>query len=379
MHATMLRRLLPASARLTIRAVHSSKPAAASELESYIDGWMERYQQRGSGGSAETPPPVPPRWFRTLRRDIALRWTGSAAASPGMLPPDSLLELLVRMDEQGQFDATPPVREAIRAKVDPTAAAPKPETLVGCFHCGSPDHWKNECPELAAASGAPATAAAAGASSASEEPELTWQSLANQRSRRRSASDAIASAPPPQSLPPRRTVGGDRGRWGGGSGSGDDDDATTHPYQRQAGDDAPVDVARVEALLERRWRARKQQRFDEADALRQQLRAMDVSVYDRGATWFVGRGSWEGMMSRYERWSTKAPSRSHEREYYYRNRASWRDDAVDDGDSKLEEEALRALREEDLFHGGDGNFEPPSEDSGRRARSLRRARRRGEI
>lgn len=370
----MLTRFLPVSARLAARSAHSSSSAAASELESYIDGWMARFQQRGSGRSETPPPPVPPRWFRSLRRDIALRWTGSATASPGMLPPDSLLALLVRMDEQGRFDATPPVREAIRAKVDPTASAHKPETLVGCFHCGSPDHWKNECPELAAARGAPATT-----SSAAEEPELTWRSLANQRSRRRSASDATAPSPP---LPPQpslspRAVGGDRGR---GAGGGRDGGATTHPYQRQAGDDAPVDVARVEALLERRWRARKQQRFDEADAIRQQLRAMDVSVYDRGATWFVGRGTWDGMMSRYERMSNKAPPRSHEREYYYRNRARWRAGAADDiGDDKLQEEALRALREEDLFHGGDGDFEPPSEDSGRRARSLQRARRRGEI
>lgn len=375
----MLTRPVWASVRLAVRAAHSSRPAA-SELERFIDGWMVRYQR---GPESETPPPVPPRWLRSLRRDIALRWTGAAEASPGMMPSDSLLTLLGRMDEQGRFDAVPPIREAIRAKVDPSASVPKPETLVGCFHCGSLDHWKNECPELGTVRGEPAMTGDAVAASAKEEPELTWQSLANERSRRRSATDAIA--PPARARAPHAASGA-QDRWGG---SGDDGDVT-HPYQRQAGDDAAVDVARVEALLERRWSARKQQRFDEADAIRQQLRAMDVSVYDRGATWFVGRGTWEGMMSRYEKVeryektsryeSSKPPPRSHEREYYYRNLGARRGaDDADDDDGKLEAEALRALREEDLFHGGDGDFEPPPEDSGRRARSLRRARRRGEL
>ena len=75
--------------------------------------------------------------------------------------------------------------------------------------------------------------------------------------------------------------GYDRG-FGGGGGRRRD------TYEREPGDTAEVDVARVEALLAERAQLRAARDFDGADAVRDELRDMDVTVHDREMRWFVG-------------------------------------------------------------------------------------------
>ena len=48
---------------------------------------------------------------------------------------------------------------------------------------------------------------------------------------------------------------------------------------------AQVDEAQVEKLLARRWRLRKKLQYEEADLVREELEAMGVSVFDKGALW----------------------------------------------------------------------------------------------
>ena len=48
---------------------------------------------------------------------------------------------------------------------------------------------------------------------------------------------------------------------------------------------AQVDEAQVEELLARRWRLRKKLQYEEADQVREELEAMGVSVFDKGAVW----------------------------------------------------------------------------------------------
>ena len=59
-----------------------------------------------------------------------------------------------------------------------------------------------------------------------------------------------------------------------------------------AGDDAPVDVAAVEALIEERTQLRREHDYDAADAVRDRLKFdFDVTAHDRENEWFVGSGS----------------------------------------------------------------------------------------
>ena len=48
---------------------------------------------------------------------------------------------------------------------------------------------------------------------------------------------------------------------------------------------AQVDEAQVEKLLALRWRLRKKLQYEEADLAREELEAMGVSVFDKGAVW----------------------------------------------------------------------------------------------
>ena len=69
-------------------------------------------------------------------------------------------------------------------------------------------------------------------------------------------------------------MGGGGGGGGGGSG-----------YVRRAGDDADVDVAAVERLLDERTQLRRQHDYEGADAVRDQLTGEHgVTVYDRDST-----------------------------------------------------------------------------------------------
>ena len=67
---------------------------------------------------------------------------------------------------------------------------------------------------------------------------------------------------------------------GGGSG-----------YVRGADDGAPVDEERVEELLAERQDMRFARKFAEADRLRDQLRDMGITVWDRNRLWRHGEAS----------------------------------------------------------------------------------------
>ena len=54
---------------------------------------------------------------------------------------------------------------------------------------------------------------------------------------------------------------------------------------------AKVDVRKVEALVRRRSEHRATRDFAAADAVRDELSALGVSVYDSEAKWFVGFGA----------------------------------------------------------------------------------------
>ena len=87
--------------------------------------------------------------------------------------------------------------------------------------------------------------------------------------------------------------GYDRGYGGGGGGGGYDRGGggggrRRDSYEREPSDTAEVDVARVETLLAERTQLRAARDFDGADAVRDELREMDVTVHDREMRWFVG-------------------------------------------------------------------------------------------
>ena len=64
------------------------------------------------------------------------------------------------------------------------------------------------------------------------------------------------------------------------------------PLEIARSDDAPVDVAAVEALIEERTQLRREHDYDAADAVRDRLKFdFDVTVHDRENEWFVGSGS----------------------------------------------------------------------------------------
>lgn len=68
--------------------------------------------------------------------------------------------------------------------------------------------------------------------------------------------------------------------------------AATSPdtYTREGDRSAPADVARIEALLAERLQAKRRREFDEADALRDELGAMGVEVFDKRKAWRLARG-----------------------------------------------------------------------------------------
>ena len=56
-------------------------------------------------------------------------------------------------------------------------------------------------------------------------------------------------------------------------------------YERMADDSGEVDASHVEALLQQRQEFRQKKRYDDADAVREELRGMGVSVWDRDRVW----------------------------------------------------------------------------------------------
>ena len=88
----------------------------ASELEQYIVDWLAPYRERQ----------LSPRWIRALRRDLALRWSGSAEHSPGMMDKQTLLAVVSQMRARGAFEGSPAVMEAIRIGTDPSAKSAGP-------------------------------------------------------------------------------------------------------------------------------------------------------------------------------------------------------------------------------------------------------------
>ena len=95
-------------------AWRGTKPA--SELEQHIVDWFLPYRERE----------LSPRWIRALRRDLALRWSGSAEHSPGMLDKQTLLAVVSQMRARGAFEGSPAVMEAIRVSADPSAKSAAP-------------------------------------------------------------------------------------------------------------------------------------------------------------------------------------------------------------------------------------------------------------
>ena len=95
-------------------AWRGTKPA--SELEQYIVDWLAPYRERQ----------LSPRWIRALRRDLALRWSGSAEHSPGMMDKQTLLAVVSQMRARGAFEGSSAVMEAIRIGTDPSAKSAGP-------------------------------------------------------------------------------------------------------------------------------------------------------------------------------------------------------------------------------------------------------------
>ena len=62
-------------------------------------------------------------------------------------------------------------------------------------------------------------------------------------------------------------------------------------YSREAGDDAPIDVEKVEEMLFQRSQLRQDRSFEAADAIQEELSQMGVTVFDREMKWFVGAAS----------------------------------------------------------------------------------------
>ena len=82
--------------------------------------------------------------------------------------------------------------------------------------------------------------------------------------------------------------GGAKGGGAGkGSGGGKGNGGSGHDYTREPGDVAPIDVSRVDELLNQRHAAKRAREFPTADALRDSLRAMGVEVMDREKQWRV--------------------------------------------------------------------------------------------
>ena len=95
-------------------AWRGTKPA--SELEQYIVDWFAPYREQQ----------LSPRWIRALRRDLALRWSGAAEHSPGMMEKQTLLAVVSQMRARGAFEGSPAVMEAIRIGANPNAKSAGP-------------------------------------------------------------------------------------------------------------------------------------------------------------------------------------------------------------------------------------------------------------
>lgn len=80
----------------------------------------------------------------------------------------------------------------------------------------------------------------------------------------------------------QQRVGGQETRLSQGQGYGSDS-----VYQRERGDTAPIDVARVESLIAERSKLRRMMDYDGADAIRTELGEMGVAIRDRDQRWRV--------------------------------------------------------------------------------------------
>ena len=89
-----------------------------------------------------------------------------------------------------------------------------------------------------------------------------------------------------------RGRGRGRGRGGGGRGGGrsraGDINVGGSGYMRVEGDAAPIDEALVERLLTDRESLRRERRYEDADALRDEIAQMGVQIWDRDRLWAVG-------------------------------------------------------------------------------------------
>ncbi len=125
-----------------------------------------------------------------------------------------------------------------------------------------------------------------------------------------------------------------RGRGGGRGGRRDG-------YMRERGDDAEVDVARVEALIAERDDLRWERDFDGADAIRDELRDMGVAIFDRDRSWRVERAGWMRESSSRER---GPPRGSAGREVEEWEKKEWsRAEGTADADSDVDEAAVEEL------------------------------------
>ena len=229
----MLRRLpIRVGARAAARALSTVRRGRkpATELEQHISDWMAPFAAKN----------LSPRWFRSLRRDIALRWTGTSENSPGMIEKQTLLNLVSDMEQRGMFEELPTVREAIRVRANPAAKSPEWQRPTVCFHCGSPDHWRAECPELGRAPRDKPRPKAVPTPAPSVESGRVWEgedSGGSNGGGELPALRLVRKAPAPAPAP-----------------------APSHPYTREPGDSSRVDEAKVHELLTRRWRLRKKVR-----------------------------------------------------------------------------------------------------------------------
>lgn len=248
------------------------------------------------------------RWLRRLRRDLDLRWPGPKSTKPAV--DDASLTIFVgHLGRERKLD-TPelqPLRKAVlgRLKADGTLPAEgepadttrqRPDKPVKsepalvtvrahtCHNCGAIGHWKLDCPEPLR-SGRGGTLLSDGESARLER-----------RMQRLERLERDGHAVPRRARRARLDWHAEAEAEGGASAAppaGGDDGPALRPlvYSREAGDVAEVDVRKVEALVRRRSEHRATRDFAAADAVRDELSALGVSVYDSEAKWFVGFGA----------------------------------------------------------------------------------------
>ena len=82
-------------------------------------------------------------------------------------------------------------------------------------------------------------------------------------------------------------MGGGAAGGKGGGGRPDSYGAPPHDYTRVEGDDAAIDIGRVDDLLSARVGAKRAGDFRMADRIRNELRSLGVAVLDRERQWHV--------------------------------------------------------------------------------------------